>query len=135
MSLLGFIYLIFVSLLIALSFAYVLQFKGPWNNFWAFFAILFFSVWAADLWIAPIGPIWNDIYWLRPLAAGLFIAMLLAAADPNPRIRSRIERQKVNRTANEQAVAIAIGTFFWVAMAIIITLVVSGVLFNYNVSS
>ncbi len=126
MSALGLLYLFGVAFLITLIFGYALRIRGPWGRFWAFFIVILLGVVAADLWVTPIGPFYGDIYWFPPLVAGLFIALLLAAATPSPRTRSKLEQQTQEPT-EEKAVALALGGFFWLLFAFMIIVVIFGI--------
>jgi len=126
MSALGLLYLFGVTLLITLFFGVALSIRGPWGSFWTFFMVVLLGVIAADLWVAPTGPYYGDVYWFPPLAAGLFIALLLAAATPSPRTRSKLERQ-THEPAEENAVALALGGFFWLLFAFMLIVVIIGI--------
>lgn len=126
MSVIGLLYLFGITTLITLFFGFALSIRGPWGSFWTFFIVILLGVMAADLWITPIGPYYGDIYWFPPLAAGLFIALLLAAATPSPRTRSKLEQQ-THELAEESAVALALGSFFWLLFAFMLILIIIGI--------
>ena len=125
MSALGILYLISLALVITLFFSLVLRIRGPWGSFWTFFVIILLAVLATDVWINPIGPYFEDIFWLPPLAVGILIAFLLAATTPSPTMRSRIEQEK-QELAEERPGAVALGTFFWFLLVFMLVLVVLG---------
>lgn len=124
----GILYLVVLSFLITLFFRFLLRISGPWGSFWAFFIIVLLGILAADIWISPIGPYFGDIYWVPPIAAGLIIALLLAATTPSPQIRSEKEVRK--KSSKEEAAAVALGTFFWFLILFLVILVVTGLLFE-----
>ena len=107
---LGILYLLVIPFLITLFFRFLLRVSGPWGSFWAFFIIVLLGIFAADIWISPVGPYFADIYWVLPIAAGLLIALLLAATTPSPKARSEMEAER--KTTKQEAVAVALGTFF-----------------------
>jgi hypothetical protein len=128
---LGIVYLVSITFLITLFFSYFLKKRGPWGSFWAFFAIVLLAVFAADFWIAPVGPYFYDtVYWIPPLVVGLIIALLLAATTPNPKTKGELELQK-DEIAKEQETTLALGTFFWFLFIFMLGIVIVG-LFNSN---
>jgi hypothetical protein len=95
------------------------------------FAVVLLAVFAADLWIGPVGPyFYESVYWIPPLVVGLLIAMLLAATSPSPKIRSELELQK-DEFAKGQETKLALGTFFWFLFVIMLLIVIVG-LFKSN---
>ena len=120
----GILYLVVIAFLITLFFNFLLRVRGPWGSFWAFFIIVLLAVLAADVWVTPVGPYYGDIHWVPPLAAGLLIALLLAATTPGPRYRSRMEAER--ETAREEPAAVALGTFFWFLLIFLLILIIVG---------
>jgi hypothetical protein len=126
MNILGFLYIIIVALGLAIAFTFLFRTKGPWGSFWSFFAVLFFGIWAASLWITPFGPYWNDVYLLPPLAFGIILILLLTAAAPSPKSRARVE-QELKDPEKGREIAI-VGTFFWIFLAVVIAVIFAGLL-------
>lgn len=123
---LGILYLVSVAFLISLFFRFLLKTKGPWGNFWAFFIIILLAVFAADAWIGPVGPyIYDEIYWVPPLAVGLLVALLLAATAPSPKAREKLKLHKED-LAEDQDTAVVFGTFFWFLLVAMVFLIVLG---------
>jgi hypothetical protein len=122
----GILYLVALAFLITLVFRFLLQVSGPWGSFWAFFTIVLLAIIAADIWVSPIGPYYENIYWVPPIAAGLIIALLLAATTPSPRARSEMDAKR--KATKEEAAAIALGTFFWFLLAFLFILIIAGLL-------
>src|SRR5690554_2828976 len=120
----GILYLLIIAFLITLFFRFLLKVSGPWGSFWAFFIIILLAVIAADIWVSPIGPHFEDIYWVPPVAAGLLIALLLAATTPSPMARS--ERDADKNANKEQAAAVALNTFFWFLVIMLVILILAG---------
>jgi len=123
---LGIIYLVSVATLITLFFTVLLKNKGPWGNFWSFFIVILLAVFAADVWIGPVGPYWFDgIYWVPPLAVGLIIALLLAATAPSPKTRNELELE-TRKLDPEEKVPVVYGTFFWLLFLVMLILITVG---------
>lgn len=128
MGFLGIIYIVFVALVIAAIFSYGFRIAGPWGSFWTFFIVLLLSVWAADVWLSPAGPYWNDVYWVPPLIVGIIVALLLAAATPAARRRKPASEVR-EPTPGEEASAIAVGTLFWIVVFLLLAAALGGLLF------
>jgi len=127
--LIGILYLISLAFIITFFFVFLINNRGPWGNFWAFFAIIFLAIFAADAWVGPVGPyFYDEIYWVPPLAVGLLFALLLAATTPSPKTRSELEIEKKELPENKKSAA-AFGTFFWFLFALLLLVVAAG-LFN-----
>ncbi len=123
----GILYLVALAFLITVFFRFLLRVSGPWGSFWAFFIIILLGILAADIWISPIGPYFADIYWVPPIAAGLVIALLLAATTPSPKARSEMDAER--RTNRQEAAAVALGTFFWFLLVFLVILIIVGLIF------
>ncbi len=129
--LIGILYLVSLAFIITFFFVFLLNYRGPWGNLWAFFAIIFLAIFAADAWVGPVGPYFSDeIYWVPPLAVGLLFALILAATTPSPKTRSELEVEKKNMYRERQSPA-ALGIFFWFLFALLLLIVVGGLLNKY----
>lgn len=129
--LIGILYLISLAFIITFFFVFLLNNRGPWGNFWAFFVIILLAIFAADAWVGPVGPyFYDEIYWVPPLAVGLLFALLLAATTPSPKTRSELEIEK-EKLAEKHEPATAIGTFFWFLFVLLLLVVAAGVFNKY----
>jgi hypothetical protein len=124
MDFLGLIFLLLVAILITFVFSFLLRVRGPWGSIWTFFIITLFAVIAAGFWIQPTGPMYRDIYYMPPLVVGILVALLLAAAAPSPRTRSRLEKR--NDSEKEEADFYALGIFFWVLFTLMLLILAIG---------
>jgi type VI protein secretion system component VasK len=86
-----------------------------------FFLMLFLVIWAAGVWIEPVGPIAWGVPWLTFLIIGVVLALILAAAVP-PRARP-VEPPR--ETAEASAAALALGLFFYLAMVALVIVIVA----------
>ncbi|HYW97353.1 MAG TPA: hypothetical protein VE870_17305 [Bacteroidales bacterium] len=126
MNVTGLIYFVILALVISAIFSFGFRRRGPWGSFWIFFIILFLAIWATDLWLRPAaGPNWGEIYWLPPLAIGIIIALILAAATPAPRNTAE-ELPENKNPVPEDPGYIALGIFFWAFLIILIAAVLFG---------
>lgn len=125
------LYLISLAAILTFLFAKLLRVRGPWGSFWTFFSVTLLAVIAADLWIEPIGPYYGDIYWLPPLVVGLIIAFLLAATSPPNKPIPRL-KEPLNEMVEKQSTVIALGTFFWFLLILMLLLIVLGFLNSFK---
>lgn len=130
-------YVIFFDLVLATTIAGILAMgvisdyrrRGyPRAKFWPLFGVLFLptllAVWAATLWMAPVGPVVWDVYWVPALIAGVVVALLVIALSPSTRSRRKILSKEEIR--NEERIGLAVGIFFWVVLVLLIFAVVAG---------
>jgi hypothetical protein len=71
-----------VGVFLTVVFSFIFKRTGPWDNTFLFFIITFLGTWAIGLWLKPIGPSFYGYYWIGYLAAGIFLAMIIASAGP-----------------------------------------------------
>lgn len=100
----------------------------PRAKIWPLFGVLFLptllAVWAATLWMAPVGPVIWDVYWVPALIAGVVVALLVIALSPSTRSRRKTLPNEMIR--NEERIGLAVGIFFWVVLVLLIFAVVAG---------
>lgn len=125
MNVLGLAYSASIALIITLFFANALRTRGPWGNFWTFFIIMLLAVSAAHLWVRPIGPSYEGIYWIPPIVAGFLVASILAASTPPSKPAAKL-KQNTDDYIERRANALALGIFFWFVVIFMIILVVMG---------
>ncbi len=75
------------------------------------FVLLFLSMLLISVWFPPGGPLIWGAPWLGMLLAGLFVALIFAAAAPPPRESASHAVDKLEETA---AMAPVFGVFFWI---------------------
>jgi uncharacterized membrane protein len=100
------------ALVFSLIFSVGLRRSGPWPNFWIFFLIVFLTILTGGIWIIPVGPAVWGVYWVPMLFIAIIISLLLAAATPKRRPRTRAEA--IKQAEDEQDVEAVIGIFFWI---------------------
>jgi hypothetical protein len=69
----------------------VFKSSGPWGSFWSFLLLLILAGIAANVWITPVGPYYQDVAWVPVMFVILLFAFLVASTTP-PR-RARIEKE------------------------------------------
>ena len=136
----GILAAILVAILISAIFYYALKARGPWGSFWSFFLVLLLIIWAAELWVRPIGPVYWGIAWIPLFFIGLIFALLLAAIptyDEDYPDEGVIEQERMANSTNinrrkeaERAAAgaAAIGWIFWVFIIILTVAIIIGYL-------
>ena len=91
----------------------------------AFFFFLFFPlIWAAGVWMGPVGPAIGGVFWLSFLIPTVFLLLFLFALDPGPRrhVTRPEERaefpgeQSREEAAAEEGAAVVFSIFFWVLL-------------------
>jgi hypothetical protein len=88
------------------------------------FAIFFFGLWAADVWITPIGPAVWGTSWLALLVVGIILALIITAAAPQRRRPPPAPGEMPRVT--ETAVQVGFGTVFWILLLVLIGAIVAG---------
>lgn len=130
---------ILVAILISALFYYAFNARGPWGSFWSFFLVLLLIIWAASLWVRPIGPVYWGVAWIPLFFVGLLFALLLAAiptSDTRDVIRedeiAEAERERqVNPTEAERRrdinrTAATVSGTFWILMVVLLLVIIVG---------
>jgi hypothetical protein len=115
-------YIIPVVLIVALVITLVFSIfsKRRLRGLWLFFLLLFLSTWAGQIWIPPFGPRAIGIAWVPLLAVALFFSLFIIALVPSvPEKTDQTEKK-------EDGAFIAIGTFFWILLLILVISIVVG---------
>lgn len=97
---------------------------AAWPALLFLFVIFFFGLWAADLWLTPVGPAAWGVSWFALLVVGIILALIVAAAAP-PRRRPPPAQGEIPPTA-ESAVLVGFGAVFWILLLVLIGSVVAG---------
>lgn len=133
----GIIAAIFVAILISALFYYGFSARGPWGSFWTFFLALLLIVWAASLWVRPIGPVYWGIAWIPLIFIGIIFALLLAAVPPydtrpydgtRTDVREEIpaDEAEIEHQREAAATAAAVGWIFWTFIIILLIAIFMG---------
>lgn len=129
-----------IAILLSVIFYYAFNIRGPWGSFWTFFLVLLLTIWAASLWVDPVGPIFWGIAWIPLFFVGLLFALLLAAIPtdydrpPNKLdnrtsgIRGRKEPSPEDIAESREAsrTAAAVSGLFWIFLLILLIVVIAG---------
>lgn len=104
--------------------------RGPWNSAWTLFLVLFLSLWAAGLFIHPMGPVYWGVAWVPLIFIGLLLAILLMAVTPGGR-RRRLKDSKIVEVKNPEETdaalaGITLGLFFWLLILLFIIAIIIG---------
>jgi hypothetical protein len=116
MDITNLLFIFLLSLFLTLVFTYLFKVRGPWGRGWAFLMILFLGMWAAAIWLTPVGPTIYNIYWVPQLFIGLLITLLLAAATPHSGGRTVVHGRS------------ALSAFFWLFIVSLLALIIYGIL-------
>ncbi len=78
----NFIFAFIIALILTFIFSNLLGRKGPWENNFLFFVVIFLGASAGSLWLKPVGPVISGSYIMNFIIAGLILAILIASASP-----------------------------------------------------
>lgn len=133
----GILAAIVIAILISAIFYYAFNSTGPWGSLWSFFIVLLLVIWAANVWVRPVGPVYWGIAWFPMFFIGLIFALLLAAIPTNDTRRSRQLREQeriANRTDMDRrrdmdeaaGAAVLMGWIFWSFIIILFVAIIIG---------
>ena len=105
------LFALIIGLLLTALFALLFDTRGPWDVLWVFLLIVVLGAWVGGLWLVPFGPVMFDVAWIPFLLAGLFFALILAAATPPSTTAS-----PTSVTPTESQAAVAFSVFFWIML-------------------
>ncbi|MGK7397428.1 MAG: hypothetical protein ACNS62_22820 [Candidatus Cyclobacteriaceae bacterium M3_2C_046] len=127
MTFLEFLGILIIAVIIGLIFSFIFSIRGPWGSFWTFFIIILLGVWAADLWLTPVGPVLWNVAWIPLFFVGVVLALLLAASDTRaaPRGKTKAETE-ADVTQGDPDAAAKITAVFWIIMLFLLVAVVIG---------
>lgn len=128
---------VFVAILISSLFYYAFNARGPWGSFWTFFLVILLIIWAASLWLRPIGPLFWGIAWIPLFFVGLLFALLLASLPSahNRREDKRgdmideeipVDRAEANRRQDLNRTTATISGLLWAFMIILLLIILIG---------
>lgn len=118
--------IIIIALLVGLVFSMVFKVRGPWGSFWTLFVIVLLSVWAADLWLTPAGPVIWDLAWIPLIFVAIVVALLLAAAESGARKPKPPVTEQDEVTTKEADTASKISAMFWIILLFLVMAIVVG---------
>lgn len=139
----GILAAIVIAILISALFYFAFNARGPWGSLWTFFLVLLLVVWAASLWIRPIGPVYWGVSWVPLIFIGLIFALLLAAIptyDDETEVRLPEEdvvidethpesrRTEIERRREAAGAAVAVGWIFWTFIIFLLIAIFIGIL-------
>jgi hypothetical protein len=89
--------------------------NGPlWDSAIFVFLILYPALWVAKVWVRPVGPLFQGVYWVPLLFVGLIVAFIIAATLPRRRRKNVIVIGPAGPV--ERAGRMPFGFFFWFLM-------------------
>lgn len=143
----GILAAIAIAILISALFYFAFNIRGPWGSFWTFFLVLLLVIWAASLWLRPIGPVFWGVSWVPLIFIGLIFALLLAAIPYGDETEERLtdrrlpeedvtldetqpesRRIEVERREEAAGAAVAVGWIFWTFIIFLLIAIFAGIL-------
>jgi ABC-type branched-subunit amino acid transport system permease subunit len=121
-----------LSLVIAVVFAIGFKNKGPWGTIWAFFLLIFLAVWAASIWVSPVGPLLMG-YSIIPVAivGVVFALIVVAASSPDNLQTMRTDKISDISSADKPAFS-TYSVYFWLLMTTLVLVIVFGYFVQYR---
>jgi hypothetical protein len=117
----------------------VFRWKGPWDNVWAYFAILFIACWSASLWVEKSSPSVEARSWV-PLGGfvvllvfGLVLSVKSRRLGPQARIPVKAWRDPSAgsaKTPSSTPEDVTLGVFFWALLGLLLLSVIWGIYFR-----
>ena len=94
----NFIFAFIIALILTFIFANLLGRKGPWENNFLFFIVIFLGASSGGLWLKPVGPVISGSYIMNFILAGLILAIIISSASPvNKKERSEKSEIKTKK--------------------------------------
>jgi hypothetical protein len=92
-----------------------------------FFLVVFLGAWAGGVWIMPVGPSIQGVYWITFFAVGLVFALVLEAVTAFSGRSSRpAEAEAQSDKKEEREIESVLGVFFWILLALFIGAIALG---------
>ncbi len=132
MLLINFLFAFLIALVLSTVLIKIYFGKWEWPRFAFVFLLLFFTVWAAGIWITPVGPQLYGAYWLIYVITGLMIALMFAAffttfrTYNTPRQQVTLpedEPEELVEQGNNVAMGTAFGLIYWILVALMIVVI------------
>lgn len=128
--LIDFLFAAVFAILLTLIFTTLFRRKGPWSRGLVFFLVVFLAAWAGGIWVVPFGPTLFGVSWLPFLIAGLFVALILAAAIP-PQMSEQPSEKKIELERGSEAIdQKRFDAFFFLLIGALLIAVILGYLFT-----
>ena len=128
--LIDFLFAAVFAVLLTLIFTTLFRRKGPWSRGMVFFLLVFLAAWAGGIWLLPFGPTLFGVSWLPFLLAGLFVALILAAALP-PQMPEQPSEKTIELEKRSDAVEQKrFDAFFFVLVGALLIAVILGYIFS-----
>ena len=107
---------------------FVFHSRGPWGSYWSSFLIMFLGIWAAQVWIDPMGPVYAGVSWLPLLLAGVYFSVLLIPMGPNQQDQAEQPNKALRRQQKEDWTFRMLNASFWLFLFVLALVVVLGYL-------
>lgn len=78
----GLVAALLISSFLTIISVFLLRKKGPWGSAWTFFLVVFLTLWAVSIYLAPVGPTYQGVAWAPLIIAGILLTFLLLASMP-----------------------------------------------------
>ena len=104
--------------------------RGPWGSYWSSFVIMMLGLWAAQVWLEPMGLIYGGVAWLPILLAGIYLSVMLipigpAHQDPAGQ-REEVSREAHAKQRKEDRAFRVLNASFWLLLLVFALMVIVG---------
>ena len=111
---------------------FVFHSRGPWGNYWSSFLIMFLGIWAAQVWIEPMGPVYAGVAWLPLLLAGIYLSVLLIPVGSIPQDEPEqqniaLQKQQAKQRKEDWTFGV-LNASFWLLLLVFVLIVALGYL-------
>ena len=107
---------------------FVFHSRGPWGSYWSSFLVMFLGIWAAQVWIEPMGPVWAGVAWLPLLLAGVYFSVLLIPVGSIQQDQPEQPNKALRRQQKEDWTFRVLNASFWLFLLVLAFVVVLGYL-------
>ena len=111
---------------------FVFRHRGPWGSYWSSLVIMMLGLWAAQVWIEPMGPVYGGVAWLPLLLAGIYLSVLLMPTesphqeyDPLGRPENKLQKARAQQRKEDQTFRV-LNASFWLLLLVFAVIVVLG---------
>lgn len=122
----GLVAALLISAFLTVISVFLLRKKGPWGSAWTLFLVVFLTLWAVSIYLAPVGPIYQGVAWVPLIIAGILLTLLLIASMPgaNEWRDESMEKERAPKKVTEAKAS----KLFWILIVLLAMAVMIGMM-------
>ena len=102
---------------------------GPWGSYWSSLVVMLLGLWAAQVWIEPMGLVYGGVAWLPLLLAGIYLSVLLiplgATHQDSPgRQEEAFREAQAKQRREDRTFRLLDASFWWVLLVFALIIIV-----------